>query len=65
MAVLILGCVASSRALFFDLFKKESQADPWTAQAADPWAQPVDPWAQQPASPWTKPSLKPVIKEVR
>nr|XP_027232848.1 RNA polymerase II degradation factor 1-like [Penaeus vannamei] len=63
VAVLILGSVASSQALFFDLFKKESQVDPWTAQAADPWAQPADPWPQ-PASPWAKPSIKPVIKEV-
>nr|XP_027232861.1 myb-like protein Q [Penaeus vannamei] len=63
MAVLILGSVASSQALFFDLFKKEAQADPWTAGA---WAQPADPWSQQPqpASPWPKPSIKPVIKEV-
>ncbi|XP_037781016.1 DNA translocase FtsK-like [Penaeus monodon] len=57
VAFLILGCVASSRAIFFDLFKKESQqADPWPAQPADPWAQPVSAWA--------KPSFQPVIKEV-
>lgn len=64
MAFLILGCVASSRAIFFDLFKKETQqADPWPAQPADPWAQPADPWAQ-PTSAWAKPSFQPVIKEV-
>ncbi|XP_069984509.1 uncharacterized protein [Penaeus vannamei] len=64
VAFLILGCVASSRAIFFDLFKKETQqADPWPAQPADPWAQPADPWAQ-PTSAWAKPSFQPVIKEV-
>ncbi|XP_042871690.1 uncharacterized protein LOC122253010 [Penaeus japonicus] len=65
VAFLILGCVASSRAIFFDLFKKETQqADPWPVQPADPWAQPADPWVQQPVSAWAKPSFQPVIKEV-
>ncbi|XP_037781017.1 alpha/beta-gliadin A-III-like [Penaeus monodon] len=67
MAVFILGCVASSRAIFFDLFKKESwQADPWVQQPADPWVQqPADPWVQQPADPWVQqPPVQQPVKEI-